>query len=118
MVPVVADASSPPTPLEFLQLLAEPVRWQLVQDLARSDRRVNELTDLVGKPQNLVSYHLKELRNAGLVFAKRSSADGRDTYYRVDLDRCTSLLIETGSALHPGIRLGPLPPPDAAPRAR
>jgi protein-tyrosine-phosphatase/DNA-binding transcriptional ArsR family regulator len=92
-----------------LQLLAEPVRWQLLQALARSDRRVNELTAIAGKPQNLVSYHLRELRNAGLVAARRSSADGRDTYYRVDLDRCGRLLGATGAALHPGVRLAPVP---------
>lgn len=98
-----------PSPIEFLQLVADPLRWQLLQELARSDRRVNELTDLAGKPQNLVSYHLRELRTAGLVSARRSSADGRDTYYRLDLARCGRLLSATGSALHPGLRLGFLP---------
>jgi protein-tyrosine-phosphatase/DNA-binding transcriptional ArsR family regulator len=113
----VADLPSDPSSLELLQLLADPVRWQLLQELGRSDRRVNELTGLVEKPQNLVSYHLKELRNAGLVAARRSSADGRDTYYRVDLDRCARLLAAAGSALHPGVRLE-LRPPDVPPRAR
>ena len=98
-----------PTPIEFLQLVADPLRWQLMQELARSDRRVNELTALADKPQNLVSYHLRELRTAGLVSARRSSADGRDTYYRVDLARCGRLLCATGAALHPGLRLGFLP---------
>jgi protein-tyrosine-phosphatase/DNA-binding transcriptional ArsR family regulator len=99
-------AVSDPSPPEFLQLVADPLRWQLLQELARSDRRVNELTALADKSQNLVSYHLKELRNAGLVSARRSSADGRDTYYRVDLDLCGRLLSASGSALHPGLRLG------------
>jgi protein-tyrosine-phosphatase/DNA-binding transcriptional ArsR family regulator len=98
-----------PSPIEFLQLVADPVRWQLVRELARSDRRVNELTALSGKPQNLVSYHLRELRTAGLVSARRSSADGRDSYYRVDLARCGRLLCATGTALQPGLRLGFLP---------
>lgn len=91
--------------VEFLQLIADPLRWQLVRELARSDRRVHELTALAGKPQNVVSYHLRELRTAGLVSARRSSADGRDSYYRVDLARCGRLLSATGSALHPGLRL-------------
>jgi protein-tyrosine-phosphatase/DNA-binding transcriptional ArsR family regulator len=98
-----------PTPIEFLQLVADPVRWQLVLELARSDRRVNELTGLAGKPQNLVSYHLRELRTAGLVASRRSSADGRDSYYRVDLARCGRLLCAVGTALQPGLRLGFLP---------
>jgi len=99
-----------PSPIEFLQLVADPLRWQLVRELARSDRRVNELTALSDKPQNLVSYHLRELRSAGLVSARRSSADGRDSYYRVDLARCGRLLCATGAALQPGLRLGFLPP--------
>jgi len=97
------------SPLEFLQLISEPLRWQLLQELARSDRRVNELTTLAAKPQNLVSYHLREMRKAGLVSPRQSSADGRDTYYRLDLVRCRRLLAATASALHPGLPLGALP---------
>lgn len=103
------------SPAEFLQLVADPHRWQLLGELARSDRRVGELTALLEMPQNLVSYHLGELRNAGLVTSRRSSADRRDTYYRVDLIRCRDLLAATSAVLHPGLRLGPVPP--AAPGA-
>jgi protein-tyrosine-phosphatase len=66
---------------------------------------VNELTDLVGEPQNLVSYHLGKLRDGRLVSARRSSADRRDAYYTVDLARIAGLLSATGGALHPGLRL-------------
>ena len=69
-------------PPQILGMLGDPLRWQLVVDLGRSDRRVGELVQLVGKPQNLVSYHLGELRRAGIVSARRSAADGRDVYYR------------------------------------
>jgi protein-tyrosine-phosphatase len=106
------------SPPEFLQLVADPQRWQLLTSLAQSDRRVSELTELLGKPQNLVSYHLAELRKAGLVWARRSSADGRDTYYRVDLMRCRDLLGATGVALHPGLRLQPAPVATAARHGR
>ena len=67
---------------------AHPLRWRLLSELARSDRRVGELCELAGEPQNLVSYHLRQLRDGGLVSARRSSADGRDTYYALDLARC------------------------------
>jgi protein-tyrosine-phosphatase len=102
-------------PPEMLGLLADPLRWQLVGELGRSDRRVGELVQLVGKPQNLVSYHLAELRHAGIVSARRSSADGRDVYYRADLFRCRDLLGEAGLSLHPGLSLAPTPPDDGAP---
>jgi protein-tyrosine-phosphatase/DNA-binding transcriptional ArsR family regulator len=94
-----ADGSPP----AFLRLAGDPVRWRLLSELARSDRRVTELTGLVGQPQNAVSYHLSRLRRGGLVSMRRSSADGRDSYYRIDLARCGQLLAATGAALHPGL---------------
>lgn len=109
----MADGRRPadgPAPPEFLQLAGHPLRWRLLSELGRSDRTVYELTGLVGQPQNLVSYHLGKLRNARLVSARRSSADGRDAYYRVDLTRVGSLLTATGTALHPGLDLTPRPP--------
>lgn len=69
----------------------------------RSDRRVGELTELIGEPQNAVSYHLGRLRAGGLVSMRRSSADGRDSYYRIELARCAQLLAATGAALHPAL---------------
>lgn len=93
------------SPQHFLRLLADERRWRLVSELARSDRRVGELTEIAGEPQNLVSYHLRELREAGLVTSRRSSFDGRDVYYRVDLDRCLEVLCAAGTALHPALRL-------------
>ena len=96
-----------------LRAIANPHRWAILSHLAQSDRRVGELTALVGEPQNLVSYHLRELRDAGLVSSRRSSFDGRDTYYRVDLERCQALFSETGALLHPALRLVPAAPAPA-----
>ncbi len=94
--------SSSSTPPAILGLLGDPLRWQVVVELGRSDRRAGELVELLGKPQNLVSYHLGELRRAGVVSARRSSADGRDVYYRAEVRRCHDLLRHAGAALHPG----------------
>jgi ArsR family transcriptional regulator, arsenate/arsenite/antimonite-responsive transcriptional repressor / arsenate reductase (thioredoxin) len=90
-------------PPKILGLLSDPVRWRLLTELARSDRRVSELVEILGKPQNLVSYHLAEFRNEGIVTARRSSADGRDMYYRADMVRCRTLLTEVGPSLHPAL---------------
>ena len=100
-------------PPVFLGLAGHPVRWRLLGELARSDRQVHELTSLVGQPQNLVSYHLGRLRKANLVTTRRSTADGRDTYYSVDLALCGQLLASAGGALHPALLLSP---PAAVPR--
>ena len=110
MSPVLTTSPAGMAPPELFQLLSDPGRWALLKELAASDRRVGELVAAVGRPQNLVSYHLAELRRAGLVSGRRSSADGRDTYYRVDLAGCRDLLAGAGRALHPGLGLGPAPP--------
>ena len=94
----------------FLRLAADPIRWRLLIELARSDRRVRELCDLVGQPQNLVSYHLGKLRAEGVVSRRRSAADGRDSYYVLDLARCGELLAASGGTLHPALRLAASPP--------
>jgi len=90
-----------------LQLVAHPMRWRLLSELARSDRRVGELSKALAAPQNLVSYHLGRLRKSELVSARSSSADRRDTYYRIDLERCSEVLASAGAALHPALRLAP-----------
>ena len=86
------------------------MRWTLLRELGESDRRVGELCALAGERQSLVSYHLRRLRDGGLVFARRSLADGRDTYYALDVARCGELLAEAGAAMHPalGVRSRPV----------
>ena len=101
---VVVSDTAPPA---FLQLTGHPVRWHLLAELARSDYTVRELTGLVNQPQNLISYHLAKLRGAGLVVARRSSADRRDSYYSADLTRLGGMLAAAGGALHPGLALVP-----------
>ena len=92
--------SSPP---RFLRLAGHPLRCRLLSELARGDRRVGELCELAGRRQSLVSYHLRQLRDGGLVSTRRSAADGRDTYYVLDLAGCGELLSSAGVALHPGL---------------
>jgi protein-tyrosine-phosphatase/DNA-binding transcriptional ArsR family regulator len=101
----VSRSGRDPSPPSFLQLAGHPLRWRLLRELARSDRRVRELTTLLGQPQSLVSYHLARLLEGQLVRTRRSAADRRDAYYSLDLARCGELLTATGAALHPGLRL-------------
>jgi len=89
-----------------LRLAGHPLRWRLLGELARSDLRVGELCELAGRPQSLVSYHLRRLRDGGLVSSRRSLADRRDTYYVLDLVGCRDLLASAGASLHPGLVTG------------
>jgi protein-tyrosine-phosphatase len=70
-------------------------------ELARSDRRVSELCSLVAQRQSLVSYHLRQLRDEGIVSMRRSDSDARDAYYTLDSRRCDELLAKAGGALVP-----------------
>jgi ArsR family transcriptional regulator, arsenate/arsenite/antimonite-responsive transcriptional repressor / arsenate reductase (thioredoxin) len=111
MVPSVGDTArhretSPP---RFLRLAGHPLRWRLLSELARSDRRVSELCELAGRRQSLVSYHLRQLRDGGLVSMRRSAADGRDSYYILELARCGELLSRAGASLHPALTSTPRP---------
>jgi protein-tyrosine-phosphatase/DNA-binding transcriptional ArsR family regulator len=117
---MVAASSRVAAPPDFVRLAAHPLRWELLSALAESDYRVRELVALVGEPQSLVSYHLRQLRDAGLVTAGRSSFDARDSYYCLDLDRCADALTQTGATLHPALDLAVVPPrlPAAPPRSR
>src|SRR5687768_12648532 len=97
-------------PPAFVRLAAHPVRWRLLAELAASDYRVRELVARVDQSQNLVSYHLRLLRDGGLVTATRSSFDGRDSYYHLELDHCADALTDSGAALHPALRRHAAPP--------
>ena len=90
-------------PLDFLKLLAHDIRWRILLALSRSDHRVEELVKQIKQPHNLISYHLKRLRLQQLVSERRSSADARDIYYTMNLDRFREMYQETGQALHPGV---------------
>lgn len=90
-------------PLKFVKLLAHDLRWQMIQYLAASDYRVHELTERVDQPMNLVSYHLKKLRDAGIVVTRRSDADGRDIYYTLDLGYVKTMFQQMGNAIHPAL---------------
>jgi ArsR family transcriptional regulator, arsenate/arsenite/antimonite-responsive transcriptional repressor / arsenate reductase (thioredoxin) len=117
---VSATAEHAGSPPRFLRLAGHPLRWRLLSELARSDRRVGELCELAGRRQSLVSYHLRQLRDGGLVSMRRSAADGRDSYYVLDLGRCGELLSGAGSSLHPALvsRERPRASEHAAPLAR
>ena len=88
---------------EFLRLVGHELRWKLLYELARSDRRVHELVELVDERPNLVSYHLGRLRDSRVVSGRRSSGDARDVYYSLELDKLRTSLLRSAGAIHPGL---------------
>jgi ArsR family transcriptional regulator, arsenate/arsenite/antimonite-responsive transcriptional repressor / arsenate reductase (thioredoxin) len=91
---------SPPVP-PILKLLAHDLRWQLLARLVHSDYRLVELVPSLGASLNLVSYHLRQLRDAGLVHERRSAADERTFYYHLDVEQLCLLSREAATMLHP-----------------
>jgi ArsR family transcriptional regulator, arsenate/arsenite/antimonite-responsive transcriptional repressor / arsenate reductase (thioredoxin) len=60
---------------------------------------------------------MKDVRPCLGAHRTRSSFDGRDSYYHLDLDRCAGALTDTGATLHPALRRDPAPPvPPVEPR--
>ena len=58
-------------PLVVLQAVADPIRWTVLATLAQAPRCVCKLQEQVPIAGNLLSYHLKVLREAGLVTSSR-----------------------------------------------
>lgn len=80
-------------------MLAHPIRWKLVRLLRYSDLRVHELCNMLDQPMNKVSYHLRLLRDAGLVIARQSDHDGRDNYYQLQADAVASSMAKIAAIL-------------------
>ena len=58
-------------PAALLQVAADPVRWTVLSHLSTTPCCVCEIQEQVGIAPSLLSYHLKVLREAGLVTATR-----------------------------------------------
>jgi ArsR family transcriptional regulator len=69
--------------VDVLRAVAVPLRWRILQALAREELCVCHLVETLGAPQSLVSHHLKALRDAGLVESDRFRYW---TYYRLRTD--------------------------------
>ena len=77
--------------------LSDRTRLELVQCLMGGERCVCELQEGLGAAQSRLSFHLKTLKDAGLVTDRR---EGRWVYYALDLEALgdlASLLSEVKS---------------------
>jgi ArsR family transcriptional regulator len=68
--------------------LGDPIRLAVIGLLGGGERCVCELQERIGVAPNLLSYHLRVLREAGLVEASRR---GRWVDYRLDRRAITAL---------------------------
>ncbi len=75
--------------VETLKFLADGSRLRILRILFRRESCVCELIEQVGLTQPLVSYHLRRLRQAGLVRTRRKA---QWIYYSIDPDAWRSLV--------------------------
>jgi len=64
--------------LQRFQAVAEETRFRIVQILADGERCVCELQEDLGAAQSRLSFHLKKLKDAGIVMDRR---EGRWVHY-------------------------------------
>lgn len=69
--PDVASADEAAPRIALLQAAADPIRWTVLTTLAAEAQCVCRLQEHVPIAANLLSYHLKVLREAGLVTSSR-----------------------------------------------
>jgi DNA-binding transcriptional ArsR family regulator len=71
------------TTVRTFAALADPTRFLVVEQLARSPRSAGELATLAGLSKSAMSRHLRVLLEAGLVADARSPEDARVRVFRI-----------------------------------
>jgi ArsR family transcriptional regulator len=98
-------AARPPTNLpalaDNLKVLADPTRLAILDLLIQGLQCNCYLGDRLGLPMNLISHHLKVLREAGLVDVERDPLDARWVYYSVKQERMVELRERVSAFLDP-----------------
>ena len=88
---------------QLFRALADETRLAILALLARTDLRSGEIVARLDMPQNVISYHLKQLRGLGILRDRRSHADARDIYYSLDVDHLQALYARAGQTMHPAL---------------
>jgi ArsR family transcriptional regulator len=102
----IRGIDQPPTDLpslaDQLKVLAEPQRLRILHMLMEGVQCNCELGDALDMAPNLISHHLRVLREAGLVDVERDPDDARWVYYSLDhealeeLNRCFGVFFDPG----------------------
>ena len=74
---------------ELFQILAHPVRLQILDELRRREACVCHLQAVTGRPQAYISQQLRVIREANLVIDEKV---GQNVYYRLQSDTVKELL--------------------------
>ncbi len=69
--------------IELFHALSDETRLEIIELLRKGESCVCELTDTLDAAQSRLSFHLRVLKDAGVV---RDRKDGRWVYYELDRD--------------------------------
>ena len=86
-----------------LKALAEPNRLRIVQVLMQGVHCNCEIVALLDLAPNLISHHVRVLREAGLVEVERDEVDGRWIYYELNKEALDALLRTLGASFDPAL---------------
>src|SRR5262245_33226171 len=89
-----------------LRALADETRLRIIDSLRDGEECVCNLTGPLGTRQSLLSFHLRTLKDAGLL---RDRKEGRWVYYALNLDALDEVIQELEALKKPrkGLRLAP-----------
>jgi ArsR family transcriptional regulator len=77
----VATYSRTERAIELFHALSDETRLEIIELLRKGERCVCELTDTLDAAQSRLSFHLRVLKDAGIV---RDRKDGRWVHYELD----------------------------------
>ena len=80
--------------VERFHALSDPTRLSILERLRYGERCVCELTDALDAAQSRLSFHLKVLKDAGLVTDRK---EGRWMYYTLSVDALRDIVDVVGA---------------------
>lgn len=86
------------TRANILKAMGHPTRLFIIEELYKTEKCVNELTEMIGSDVSTVSKHLSVLKNSGLVVDEKR---GTNIYYKlrtrciIDFLGCIETVIKT-----------------------
>lgn len=99
---MVTTLPTPSRAVSWFHALSDETRLGIVQLLSHGERCVCELQDVLGAAQSRLSFHLKILKDAGLLTDRR---DGRWVYYALNGEALDEI-VEFSLAMKPGKHRG------------
>ncbi len=86
---------------DVLRVLADPTRLRIFRLLRAGEACVCEMAAELKLAENLVSHHLRALREVGLVHDRRDRSDARWVYYHLSTPALARIRAELGALFDP-----------------